>query len=756
MQKNSITNKITPCCGLPFSVVYWWVSNLTLNSESDRQFILSKISQNGTISIDGWKVLVNSGTLEADASLTKAEFLAWFDCKKQPKCEQLKLIIEGYKLGVWVGDLNEIRFENVLGVIKITDTAPTTVGLYRLADVGTYTNLGGLVTTSGKINDAYFNGTTWSKVEVAMPIVDVENTIADISRNNQKTFVNLYDSSTISTKGKWANYLSGFLQSSTDGYPIEDIRRSDFIPVKGNTKYSRIYGGNPIIGDVGSVFYDSAKNYLGYTFDRSFTTSEDTAFVILNISDSDYLYESLVLGGIIPNRSVVKTSVNLYDRNSLSPINKWVNYNTGIVESYPTNQYIPGYHYASPISVKPSTVYTRIYGSAGTSFFDAQMNFISGTNTSTFTTPPNTRYVVMNVLYYQSFEQLEEGNKSTTYVAFGKNVSSCEIILPNKIYSVIGRETNIYLDNIMIDHAEKYDYRIECPIGFQQQERFTVVPSVVGTSQLTIDVYGDTSDEIDVLSSFTTNIVVAAQNAVSGEKKYMQIGDSTTFQLNELGCLQAAFSGDSMTLNQLGTQGVSPNKSEGYPGKDTQFIFSDPTSPFVFSGSFNFAQYMSTNGYSGVDAVGFAMGINDMYPMRNDAQVNEKIALNFSYYDAMIASVKAYNPNIKIGIFCPILPTKSQDAFGEASAQSRFRHKRSMMLWNKALIKKYQNREGENIFVVPYATSLDCVNNFDTYSVAVNSRNSKLVSRQGNALHPNESGYLQMADTIRAWLKNVL
>ena len=101
MKKNSITNKITPCCGLPFSVIYWWVSNLTLNSEADRSFVLSKINQNGTIEIDGWKVLINSGTLEADASLAKAEFLAWFDCGKQPTCEQLKLIVEGFKISNW-------------------------------------------------------------------------------------------------------------------------------------------------------------------------------------------------------------------------------------------------------------------------------------------------------------------------------------------------------------------------------------------------------------------------------------------------------------------------------------------------------------------------------------------------------------------------------------------------------------------------------------------------------------------------------
>ena len=116
MQKNIITNKITPCCGLPFSIIYWWVSNLTLNSESDRKYLLTQISQNGVLSIDGWKVLVNSGTLEADASLTKSEFLAWFDCGRQPNCEQLKILIEGYKVGNWNPN-NEIP-ENIAQIIE--------------------------------------------------------------------------------------------------------------------------------------------------------------------------------------------------------------------------------------------------------------------------------------------------------------------------------------------------------------------------------------------------------------------------------------------------------------------------------------------------------------------------------------------------------------------------------------------------------------------------------------------------------------
>lgn len=178
MVKNSLTNKITPCGGLPFSVVYWWISNLTLNSEADRQFILSKISQTGIISIDAWKVLINSGTLEAGASLTKAEFLAWFDCGKQPTRQQLKVIIESFKIANWTPEtelpaniatvdkvqngvdyignvytkpqtdakINQAKSEMDsglnLGFLKPTSAAAPATGIHRgqASEAGTYTN----------------------------------------------------------------------------------------------------------------------------------------------------------------------------------------------------------------------------------------------------------------------------------------------------------------------------------------------------------------------------------------------------------------------------------------------------------------------------------------------------------------------------------------------------------------------------------------------------------------------------------------
>lgn len=52
---------------------------------------------------------------------------------------------------IQVTENKTINVSDVLGSIKITDAAPTVQGLYILSDVGTYTNLGGLVTTAGKI-----------------------------------------------------------------------------------------------------------------------------------------------------------------------------------------------------------------------------------------------------------------------------------------------------------------------------------------------------------------------------------------------------------------------------------------------------------------------------------------------------------------------------------------------------------------------------------------------------------------------------
>ena len=223
MQKNSITNKITPCCNLPFSVIYWWVSNLTLSSEANREFIISKLSQSGTLSIDAWKVLINSGTLETDSTLTKVEFLAWFDCKRQPSCEQLKVLIESFKVGNWTPEaelppnialidaiingvdhegnvytkeqVDEMLTASFGGELKIADNPqPTTPKWWFASETGTYIHAGNIVTEANKINIILFDGTNWKKIIIPINVVF-------------KTLFNVADNTTGSTDNAVFNYL---------------------------------------------------------------------------------------------------------------------------------------------------------------------------------------------------------------------------------------------------------------------------------------------------------------------------------------------------------------------------------------------------------------------------------------------------------------------------------------------------------------------------------------------------------------------
>lgn len=84
-----------------------------------------------------------------------------------------------------INDVEKKVVSNILGTISPTDAAPTVKGSYKPTIAGTYTNLGGLVAKEGYDTLFYFNGTTWSKSEVAMPKGADGKTIEDWSA---KTF----------------------------------------------------------------------------------------------------------------------------------------------------------------------------------------------------------------------------------------------------------------------------------------------------------------------------------------------------------------------------------------------------------------------------------------------------------------------------------------------------------------------------------------------------------------------------------------
>lgn len=468
----------------------------------------------------------------------------------------------------------------------------------------------------------------------------------------------------------------------------------------------------------------------------------------------------------VANTNFMSEGKNKYNVDTISVADTWVNYTTGAIQTYPTNSAIKGYHYSAPIKLKPSTTYKRIYGTSnGISFFTSTNAFISGTTADTFTTPSNMSYAIMNVKDGKLYDQLEEGSVTTEYEPYmivtkikPDYKSIYQLNLPAKIYALVGREINVYFDNLMIDDASKYNWDADGTLGTQQDERWTATPTEAGTYPLKITAYKDYNDVYGGIANKSASVIVAPTAAGTGQSvKYLQIGDSTTYNMINSGTLFDNFTPDVVDFSHIGTQGTAPNLHEGWPGQYISFLFSSASSPFVFNGVFDFPQYMSTNGFTGVDCVGLHVGINDVFS-KNYEDIDATVAGVVSTIEVMITSIHTYNSLTKIGIMVPILPTLTQNGIGNLSNMNtpRWRYKRNIVLLARQLINQFQEREIENIYIVPVNCNLDTVNNMASRTELANARTTTMVSRQINGLHPSDEGSGQMSDSVYYWIKNTI
>lgn len=135
-----------------------------------------------------------------------------------------------------------INVSDVLGNLKISTAAPTTQGLYMLSDIGTYTNLGGLVAEAGKVNYAYFDGSAWSLVSVDATIKKSSESFNLIEKVEKIT-------------GKYIDHSNGnLINTSTHTC-------TDFIEISSGVHYSfGKYFNNSFF-----AFYDTNKSYIADT-----------------------------------------------------------------------------------------------------------------------------------------------------------------------------------------------------------------------------------------------------------------------------------------------------------------------------------------------------------------------------------------------------------------------------------------------------------------------------------------------------------
>lgn len=351
------------------------------------------------------------------------------------------------------------------------------------------------------------------------------------------------------------------------------------------------------------------------------------------------------------------------------------------------------------------------------------------------------------------------------------------LILPPVIPAVVGEECNLYFDNVsLVVNPGNWVYDVDCPRGKQQVERWTWTPSAdqVGDYPLALNVI---NQENQVIASARTIVRVVPADKKAGEPlSVLCIGDSLTHAsvyTQRLLDLNAKPGNPQLTLvgsHWSGEEG--PNRHEGYGGWTARRFathYAEPArsgkhpmrgSPFLYQGIegkpvLDFARYCGElNSGKFPDVVTIFLGPNDIFHY-NDSTIESGIDDMLQHMDQLIDMIRKENDVSKVALLLPVPPAATQDAFGAnyGSGNTRWQYKRNQHRLIERMMERYGNREPERIFLVPTHVNLDCLNNYPTASSPPNAASTTPIVRLNNGVHPSQSGYWQIGDTLFAWLK---
>ena len=333
------------------------------------------------------------------------------------------------------------------------------------------------------------------------------------------------------------------------------------------------------------------------------------------------------------------------------------------------------------------------------------------------------------------------------------------IITPPKMYAMAGIESHIYPEHLVIDDFTLYNHKVFAYRGKHKNRGYVWSPSTsdeVGQYAVEWSLF----DKQTATSLASTRFVYSLvdKNAKSGQTpKVMVIGDS---YINSGVITQQILdnaTNDVMKVKLVGTRGTAPNLHEGRSGwKISDYTSSRSDNPFWINGKVDYPQFLANNSLATPDIIIIELGVNDSFAQTTDAEVVTMTQTAFSNLDTLIASFKAANANVKIGL---CLPPKyaDQDAFGidYGASYTAWRCSRNIAIYNRELIKRYENNESQNIYVIASGFNVDTLTGYPTVQEPVNSHNSTLVVVQSNSVHPYNKGYLQIGDAMFVFIKAI-
>lgn len=345
------------------------------------------------------------------------------------------------------------------------------------------------------------------------------------------------------------------------------------------------------------------------------------------------------------------------------------------------------------------------------------------------------------------------------------------LTLPPNTFAVAGQPLAIVYDNLVLTQTpESFRFRFSLerdgkPVNSGTHEprwwKFTPASDDVGDSILRVQLR-DGSDRL-MATAETTLHVSAADSGSDRELRLLIVGDSLTHGTiypNELAKLLSASGNPRWTM--LGTHrppsaavGVAHEGYGGWTWEAFASRFADNpnlekklrSSPFVFPDEtgkpqLNPARYFDENaGGKPPDVVFFLLGINDCFaaPADDPEKLDQRIDIVLKHAETLLTAIRRDAPRADLAVGLTTPPNALQAAF-TANYQDKYPRwgwKRIQHRLVEREIKQFSGREREGVFLVPCELTVDPVDGYPP----------------NNAVHPNPTGYRQIAESVYAWLK---
>ena len=288
-----------------------------------------------------------------------------------------------------------------------------------------------------------------------------------------------------------------------------------------------------------------------------------------------------------------------------------------------------------------------------------------------------------------------------------------------------------------------------------------------GSNNLTLKVFVEEDGVLTLVDSKTVKINIVENNVMN--KKLLFIGDSRIedgsapwpARVQLVTTMKNVLDSSNVFLGSRG--GGTLANHEGRSGwKSLDYCMTEYDSKRNYSNEFynpnftdtldgltshfDFNYYMTNSGYDTVDLVGIYLGANDLY---NDNSI--------IYQKMMIKSIKSFNPDAKIILFCDYL--SPCDNYSLISAGLNYINRRlSQMAYYEKQKQMIADLGFSDVYIIGTNNMIDDWYDFNRSTRKISYRNSdsEKIEYIVDVIHPKASGYNKMADLVCGHINYIL